>query len=256
MAGINSTSTWWCVVAYNKDIEILEAPPPYPFYVRKIYGGREKCPDTGNIHFQGAIQCWSAVRGTQFKSWLPTANLQKARCKEALAKYAMKAETAIGPKIIQENSLPHFPANVICEKIAMAIVSDKGQTDRQTDSFWRGVKSILQDSPELAGQLMNPSLRNFFKNTESVWINRAIVLQHDDLAGSAVEVSAPQGEPPCECDKDECEDCWNKNYAVSITCPLSPVVSPAAASTDSPEESIAQSDVDSSPYATSIKQDF
>ena len=158
---------------------------------------------------------WSQVRLSQIKSWLPTAHLQPARQVEALQKYAMKPQTAVGEKKVVENTLPHFSANQICEMIAMAILSNKGQTDRQTDSFWKGVKIILQDSPELAGQLMNPSLRNFFKNTEQVWIGRAIVLQHDHAGGAGV-VSAPQGRTPCECDKDECEDCYFKTYANSI----------------------------------------
>jgi len=185
-------STWWSVTGFSGEIAILETPP-YPVFVRKILGGRETCPDTGREHFQGAIQCWQQVRLSQFKDWLPTAHLEPARHAEALQKYAMKAETASGEKKVTENTIKHFSANQICEKIALAIVCSKNQTDRQTDSFWRGVKAILMESPELAGQLMNPSLRNFYKNTESVWLNRAIVLQHDLSA-------------PCECDKDECDD--------------------------------------------------
>lgn len=198
-------STWWSVTAYNDEIKIMETPP-YPAFVRKVLGGREICPKTGREHFQGAVQMWQQVRRSQIKNeWLPTAHLEPAKQVEALQKYAMKELTASGEKKVVENTLPHFSANQICEKIALAILSGKGQTDRQTDSFWRGVKILLAETPALAGQLMNPSLRNFFKNTESVWINRAIVLQHD---------SVPR--PPCECDKDECEDCYYKTYTSSI----------------------------------------
>lgn len=193
MALPKRTSTWWSVTAFNDEIEIMEKPP-YPAFVRKVFGGRETCPETGKLHFQGAVQCWNAVRLTQFKSWLPTAHLEPAKHKDALQKYAMKQETAVGEKKVQENTLPHFSADKICEQIALACVS-KGQTDRQTD-FWVGVRILLKDSPGLAGQLMNPSLKRFYENTEGVWRNRAIVLQHDQK--SILN---------CSCGKDECEEC-------------------------------------------------
>ena len=214
-------STWWSITAFNDEIKIMETPP-YPAFVRKVLGGREICPDTGREHFQGAVQMWSQVRMSQIKSWLPTAHLEPAKQVEALQKYAMKQETASGEKKSVENTLPHFTANQICEKIALAILSGKGQTDRQTDSFWRGVKIILAESPELAGQLMNPSLRNFYKNTESVWINRAIVLQHD---------SVPT--PPCDCDKDECEACYYKNLSPEYNATSDPQISQEGSPTPS-----------------------
>jgi len=176
--------------------------PPFPSFVRQVLGGREICPHTGREHFQGAVQCWQQVRYTAFKDWLPTAHLENARKEEALKLYAMKAATAVGEKNVVQNTLKHFSANEICEQIALAVTRQGNQTDRQTDSFWRGVKAILMDSPELAGQLMNPSLRNFYKNTESVWLSRAIVLQHGEK-NAVIEAKK------CECGRDECEDCWD-----------------------------------------------
>lgn len=175
----NKSATWWSVTAYNEEISIMEDSKQWPHWVRRVYGGREECPSTGTEHFQGAIQCWQSVRMSQFKEFLPTAHLEQAKQKEALMKYAMKAATAIGEKKVQENNLPFFSADAICTKIAQAILSDKNPTDNPTDKFWLGVRSILREEPRLAGQLMNPSLRGFYNNTEGVWLDlaRTIVLQ-------------------------------------------------------------------------------
>lgn len=171
------THTWWSVTAFNAEIGLLEKQP-WPSFVRRVYGGRETCPETGTLHFQGAVQCWSAIRMAQLKGWLATAHLQPARAKEALIKYVMKQETAAGEKTVQENSVPHFSCQQMCEKLAAAKPKFNWLTDRQTD-FWSRVKAILAVNPELAGQLQNPSLKGFYINTASVWEDRAIVLQHE-----------------------------------------------------------------------------
>jgi len=208
-------STWWSVTAFNDEIKTMETTP-YPSFVRKVLGGRERCPETGREHFQGAVQCWTQIRMKQLKSWLPTAHLEAARQVEALQKYAMKEETATGEKKVTENTLPHFSADQICEKIALAIISIKGQTDRQADSFWRGVKLLLAETPALAGQLMNPSLRNFFKNTESVWIERAYSITSPPDAATTVPTGSVVPAEECFCGKDECEACADREYSQHI----------------------------------------
>lgn len=183
--------TWWSVTAFNEEIELLEGQ--LPEYIRKVYGGREKCPDTGTIHFQGAIQCYDQQRRCKLKTWLKKAHLEPARCKEALKKYAMKEETAIGEKTIRENTTPHYSAHEMCLMLAR-------QTDRQTDGFWTRANKILSKTPELAGQLMNPSLRNFFEKTQKTWMDRvAIVLQQPTIVPER-----------CHCGKDECEVCFEQ----------------------------------------------
>jgi len=175
-------STWWSVTAFNEEIELCEGT--LPEFVRSIYGGREMCPSTGTEHFQGAVQCYEQVRMAKLKSWLKTAHLEPARQAEALKKYAMKPDTAIGEKVIRENHVPHHTADQICLLLAR-------QADRQTSDYWARVRMILAKTPELAGQLMNPSLKSFYLNTEQVWLDKvAIVLQQ-----------------PCDCGKDECETC-------------------------------------------------
>lgn len=97
-------STWWSVTAYNDEIELLESNE-FPDFVVKVFGGREKCPTTGRIHFQGAVQCRSQQRFSALKKWLPTAHWEPAKNKDALQKYAMKADTAIGDKEERTNTV-------------------------------------------------------------------------------------------------------------------------------------------------------
>jgi len=174
-------STWWSVTAFGDEIKLCQGQ--LPEFVRSIMGGLEKCPETGTEHFQGAIQCYEQIRMPKLKTWLKKAHLEPARQVEALKKYAMKAETAIGEKTDRNNPIRHLLAQDICLLLAR-------QTDRQAD-YWSRVRMILAETPELAGQLMNPSLRNFYEKTEQVWLSKiAIVLQQS-----------------CSCDKDECEEC-------------------------------------------------
>lgn len=162
-------STWWSVTAFkDAEMEAL-ANPPFPYFVAHVFGGLEKCPTTGKIHFQGAVQCHEQVRMSALKHWLPTAHLEKALHTVALKKYVMKAETAIEEKREVANTIPHFSADRLCLMLA-----NIGLPDRQTD-FYVLVNRVLRDNPGYAGQLMNPSLRNFWDKTCSTWI--AIVLQ-------------------------------------------------------------------------------
>ena len=180
----SKTHTWWSVTAFNDEIAKLQQKE-FPPYVKRIYGGLEECPDTKTVHFQGAIQCYYSVRTSQFKDWLPTAHLEPARSKDALIKYAMKTETAIGDKTAVQNTIPHLPAHDICQLIANTIktnnivIPDYIRDAKQSNEyvFKEAIILILRVQPKYAGQLMNPSLRNFFLMTKRVWIEKAIVLQ-------------------------------------------------------------------------------
>lgn len=193
MSEIQKKSVWWSITAYDKDIELCEGT--LPEFVKRILGGRETCPKTGKLHFQGAIQCFQQIRGAKIKSWLPTAHLETARSADALKKYVMKAETAAGPKTERSNPVPHYSAHEICLLLA--------QTSRQTDTgFWPRARELLRETPELAGQLMNPSLRGFFEKTQEVWMERA-----------AIVLQQPTGTPPCDCGSDNCMTCYEQEIA-------------------------------------------
>jgi len=97
---MSDKATWWSVTAFGDEILLLEDPSRFPSWVAKVYGGREECPDTKSIHFQGALQLHTQQRLSKLKSWLPTAHFEIARKVEALKKYAMKSETAVSEKKI------------------------------------------------------------------------------------------------------------------------------------------------------------
>lgn len=98
-------STYWAVTAYNAEIEILEKRIEVPAYIAQIVGGIERCPSTGKLHFQGMLQCKHQIRMSKLKKWLPTANLSVCRDKNALKKYVMKSETAVGEKTVWDNNV-------------------------------------------------------------------------------------------------------------------------------------------------------
>lgn len=165
---------WWSVTAFNDEIAILTDKDKWPVEVHTVYGGLEECPDTGRKHFQGAIRLNKQQRLSWFKSWLPTAHLEVARSKDALIKYAMKEDTAIGEKTQQENGVLYVRAEQICLLLVGAVYDDYRQLDMmKTDDkdfiFWIAVNRLLSKDMKLAGQLMNPSLRSWFRNTKHTW---------------------------------------------------------------------------------------
>lgn len=177
-------ATWWSVTAFSEaEIELLNGTQ-YPDWVSKVYGGVESCPDTGRLHFQGAIQARRQVRFTQVKSWLGTAHIEPARNKDALRKYVMKEETAVGEKIERENATPYFRAHELLRKIAIK----RRQADRQTEegfvqvnpkspakaAYWWCVKQVLKDDPTLISAYMNPSLEKAWVGTSEFWISEVV----------------------------------------------------------------------------------
>lgn len=208
----NKTSRWFSITAFSEsEIAKLETTP-FPHFVKAVYGGREKCPDTGRIHHQAAINCWTPQRWTVFKEWLPTAHIEAAyKDPDALINYVMKKESAVGEKKIINNSIPHFGAKEICLLLAKYDNIHSGVT--VTDPFWNAANKILMEIPDLAGQLMNPSLRGFYNKSRSVWINKAHIVLREPVH--------PPGEPNClnktDCcryhlpgqHRDECYVCHN-----------------------------------------------
>lgn len=99
-------ASWWSITAYNEEAHLLEAyrkgEKPLPEFVKKLYGGLEECPKTKALHFQGALNT-PQIRMSQLKSWMPTVHWEKAKSVEALKRYALKEETAIGQKSITVN---------------------------------------------------------------------------------------------------------------------------------------------------------
>lgn len=177
-------ATWWSVTAYNDEIEQLESPAQFPDWLKNVHGGREICPTTMRVHFQGALQCHSNVRFSQVKKWLPTAHIEKAIVAEALRKYVMKKDTAAGEKTVRANDREYWTMErALCE-LGLAFVemeTDLDQVIMQPKRYyWLAVGYICRREPFRISQYSVPNLEKAFANTTSVWISertRAIVLQ-------------------------------------------------------------------------------
>lgn len=174
-------STWWSVTAFGDEISLLESNE-YPEFVAKVYGGREQCPTTGREHFQGAVQCRRQVRISQFKQWLAKAHLEPARDRDALRKYAMKADTAVGEKVERGNSVECISVKALMLKLAS--VWDEQEYIRVWDEcesskkafeqvYWASVRLILREFPpfrEVPHLFARSDVVSLWRNTRQVWL--------------------------------------------------------------------------------------
>jgi len=198
-------ATWWSITSFDEgEIKFLQGTV-YPEFIMKIHGGLEKCPDTGRTHFQGAVQCRSQQRFSAIKKMLPKAHIEAAKSVEALRKYAMKADTAIGEKTVRSNSTPYWTMEMIMK--LLAITPCPKTIIPVDDVFWHKVNLILLQKPYLVGLLAKPDIYRMFKHTCDTWIihmtdpitnelldEGAIVLQPPTDAPASVPGPGPTGE--------------------------------------------------------------
>lgn len=193
-------AVWWSVTAFGDEIAILEDTSKYPPIVRKVHGGREMCPTTGKEHFQGAIQCTTQVRMSALKQWLPTAHFEAARQKDALLKYAMKEDTATGEKLERTNPVKYYTPEELLTEIAYSMVEYADDMKYRGEEgakryFNEAICLLLINDAKLTGQLMNPSLRNFWVITHTVWLLRAKQRKQEEEdaldGGSVIEHVGP-----------------------------------------------------------------
>jgi len=188
-------STWWLITAYGDNIPRVEDVSTYPKCVRAVHGGRESCPDTGREHYQGAIECHGQQRGSFFRDWLPGVHFEVAKNKDAVKKYCLKEDTAVGVKGTIENPQVYLKLDdqlgILAEgyhDIVDAIAKSKAQMQElkkekfdiiswYKDEYWQIARYILTNKPDMASMLANPALEKMWIRTRSVWIARALVLQ-------------------------------------------------------------------------------
>jgi len=153
----------------NNEIQQLEDVATYPAYVKKVFGGREVCPETRREHFQGHIQCRTQQRFSAIKKWLPTAHIEVARNFTASIAYALKSDTAKGEKTTTVNNKPFVTDRMAMEKL----VDVSGASfENPKHDYWERVRHILMDEPDLCGLYAKPDLYRLWSNTKSVWIER------------------------------------------------------------------------------------
>nr|WAE43263.1 MAG: replication associated protein [Cressdnaviricota sp.] len=191
-------STMWTVTAYNDEKDMLErcrkGEELMPIWVKQLSGGLEKCPKTGNEHFQGDIRLTNQQRRSAIKKWLPTAHLEVTQNKHAHMNYVMKDATAIGEKSQHKNEREFLDNEGILRLLARQHIepfeTPEGQTfslkAKEEYDFWERVKKILPDKPYLIGLLAKPDIYRAWKYTKSVW---------SDLVSGENEIITPEEAP-------------------------------------------------------------
>lgn len=182
-------ATWWSITTFDEGEQNHLSGNDYPGFVHRVYGGLEKCPDTERIHFQGALQCKSQQRFSAIKKWLPKAHLEPAVSKDALMKYAMKADTACGSKLIRENKTPYYTLEMLLKLLAIA--PDGIYCTDWKDRFWYKVRHILRDKPYLVGALVKPDVMRAWEHTNEVWKDAMTHLETGELLGEEAIVLQP-----------------------------------------------------------------
>jgi len=178
---------WFSITCFDDgEITFCEIPL-WPTFVKYIHGGREECPKTKKIHFQGAVQCKTQQRFSAIKKMLPKAHIEPARTEQALLKYAMKKDTAVGEKKSLKNEMPYYTTEMLLR--LLAITSPIG-----SDDFWGRVNRILFAKPYLCGVLAKPDIFRMWKHTRETWITLMTDPETNLLMGEeAIVLQPPTG---------------------------------------------------------------
>lgn len=181
-----SKSTWWICTVYNDNIDIIENADTYPKYVAKVYGGREKCPTTGREHFQGAIQCVSQVRMSSLLRWLPGTHMEAAKSAEAVKKYCMKADTAIGEKTVRDQPNKYYSMHGLLTRLGQEYLKSRedGTWFKEQQNwvvkhyeeleYWFIAKRVLRQEPHLITSFSDPRYKTSWCRTKEIWCEQAL----------------------------------------------------------------------------------
>jgi len=178
-------SVWWIITAYDEKAKNLTLLQSYeqpdadrtsiPRAVRGIHGGVEKCPGTGRIHYQGAIECNGQQRAVFFRDWLPGVHFQKAKSADAVKKYCLKEATAVGDKLTVTNSVPYLTMEKVMLLLGeVSLDYESGEEDYAVE-YWFLVNIILKTKPALISMFASATFKVAWVNTRRTW--RALVLQ-------------------------------------------------------------------------------
>lgn len=174
-------SAAWSVTAFGDEISLLEDNDRYPNFVKEVHGGREMCPTTSKVHFQGALILKSQQRLSALKKWLPTAHFEACRQIDALKKYCMKDDTAVGDKVVRENETPHYRMEELLMMIAHNRTDDCDtfdETMKYKEEYWAIVNKIVYISPRLISAFTIPAMEKAWVQTRGVWLRKEGELRH------------------------------------------------------------------------------
>lgn len=183
----------WSITAFNEvEIIALSSNSTYPVFVKRVYGGLEKCKTSGREHYQAHVQLWSQQRMSALKKWLPTAHLEISRDWRASIYYAMKKDTSTGEKKVLDSLLPHVDNQEAllmlartCPDMCEHTFYDPKYTGPKDDAkripvctddnqhFWHRVNIILERQPMLVGLFTKPDIQRAWKWTKGTWFQLA-----------------------------------------------------------------------------------
>lgn len=198
---MSDKSTWWSVTAFDDEILLLEGTE-FPEFVAKVHGGKEECPTTGKVHFQGAVQCRRQVRFTSLKKWLPKAHWEPAKNIAALKQYVMKADTAVGDKTSTENVAPMITMEYVMKVLAdvwdNSKVIEYMEKDKAMDlkdalkyAYWEAVNDIFYKRPEF-----RRNCQLFARaDTLTLWLNTRLtwIKLKEEESGYSITPDSPKG---------------------------------------------------------------
>ena len=186
-------ATWWSLTAFDEGEQQYIADGKYPGFIQAIHGGLEKCPKSGRVHYQGAIQCKNQQRFSAIKKVFPKSHLEPAISKEALRKYCMKADTAVGEKVVVANKQPYYTLEMIMRLLAITHPSVDCPGDAKSQ-FWSRVNIILLGKPYLVGLLAKPDVWRMYEHTRQTWTELMTDAESGELMGEeAIVLQPPTG---------------------------------------------------------------
>lgn len=165
-------ATWWSITTFDAGEMEWIAAGVWPGFVAKIHGGPEMCPTSNRVHYQGAVQCKAQQRFAAIKDMLPKAHIEMARHREALRKYCMKEETAVGEKTVISNSTPYYTLEKLLMELAKVKPFTIADSDDPETSYWARANSVLRDHSFLVGMLATPTTYRAWKFTKQVWFEK------------------------------------------------------------------------------------
>jgi len=193
---METSGTIWQIVINNPTEDDRQAIQNLPGFV-KVFKYQDEVGDEGTLHINGALKTKYTTSFQQVKKWLPRAHISKATSAEHannIQQYAHKADTAVDgtQKLVTQVTMT---AKDICIMLASAILDKMDNYEFMSKInfdkkilFVEAINIILIKNPEYAGQFMNPSLRNFWCSTLSVWQFHAKALRDSELKNLTQEL--------------------------------------------------------------------
>jgi len=155
--------------------------------IRMLKWQTEKCPDSGRLHYQGAIHTYQCRHST-LRSLFPGVHIGKAREWHKLLSYVKKNDTAIPDTrvTLQNEEVREFysfddkmvmlsDAWAACNADdAEAIVRYKLDNDSQDAEFWWLLthKVLPMYGRQVAGAFADPAVRTFWRHTSAFWLRQ------------------------------------------------------------------------------------